>query len=130
MPRAPESFVVGRERGAAVLSSGNGQKADMVAGGVVVASVQPPRGSLATGPGAGGRLGWWWPGSSVLSLPLLRPYQNECAAVGVPLPGLGDVALHPLPAAALAGVLERAEQSKASCCRRQAANQAAQEGLG
>lgn len=26
MPRAPESFVVGRERGAAVLSSGNGRK--------------------------------------------------------------------------------------------------------
>lgn len=69
-------------------------------------SVQPPRGTLATGLGVGGRLGWWWPRSSVLSLPLLRPCQNERAAVGVPLPGLSDVALHPLPAAALAGVLE------------------------
>nr|XP_038032035.1 translocating chain-associated membrane protein 2 isoform X1 [Anas platyrhynchos] len=69
----------------------------------------------------------------LFSLPLLRPCQNECAAVGVPLPGLGDVALHPLPAAALAGVLARAEQSEASRRRhrrRQAASQASQEGLG
>lgn len=95
-------------------------------------SVQPPGGTLATSTGVGGRLGWWWPQSPVLSLPLLRPYQNECAAVGVPLPGFGDVAFHPLPAAALAGVLERAEQSETSHCHcwHQAASQATQEGLG
>lgn len=64
------------------------------------------------------------------ALPLLHPCQNECAAVGVPLPGLGDVALHPLPAAALAGVLARAEQQEAGRSLRQAASQAAQERLG
>lgn len=92
----------------------------------------PRGGTSATSPGEGGRLGWGWPRCCVLSLPLLRPWQNECAAVGVPLPGLDDVALHPLPAAALEGVLERAEQSEAIRRRRwhQAANQAAQEGLG
>lgn len=88
-------------------------------------------GTSATSPSVGGRLGWGWPRCCVLSLPLLHSWQNECAAVGVPLPGLGDVALHPLPAAALEGILERAEQPEASRRRRhQAANQAAQEGLG
>lgn len=114
----------------AALSSGDGRKQRWWLEGWRLPPVEPPRGTSATGPSVGGRLGWWWLHSSVLSLPLLHPYQNECAAVGVPLPGLGDVALHPLPAAALAGVLERAEQSEASRCRRQAASQAAQEGLG
>lgn len=68
------------------------------------------------------------PGPTPLSQPSLPP-QAVRAAAGVRRPGLAHVAVHPLPAAALAGVLERAERQAERPSCPQTASQAHQEGI-
>lgn len=79
--------------------------------------------------------GWRAGRCGVLAVPPPKPTrplspQAVRAAAGVCRPGLAHVALHPLAAAALARVLERAEcQAQGACCP-QASSQAHQEGVG
>lgn len=61
--------------------------------------------------------------------PRSAPLQALRAAAGVCCPGLAHVALHPLPAAALAGVLERAERQAESPRGPPATSKAHQEGI-
>lgn len=68
------------------------------------------------------------PGPAPLSRPSLPP-QAVRAAAGVRCPGLAHVAVHPLPAAALAGVLERAERQAERPSCPQTASQTHQEGI-